>query len=147
MDDLRDLYQQLILDHSRNPRNAHVVADANRQARGQNPLCGDLLDLYVNLKDNVIRDIGFVGSGCAISQASASIMTTVIKGKSKTEALDLMGQFQHMATTGEVMSDKLGKLTALAQVYKYPVRVKCAMLPWRTMDASLNGQELTATTE
>ena len=147
MDDLRDLYQQLILDHSRNPRNTHVVADANQRARGQNPLCGDLLDLYVNLKDDVIRDIGFVGSGCAISLASASIMTTVLKGKSKTDALDLMGHFQQMATTGEVVSEKLGKLTALAQVYKYPVRVKCAMLPWRTLAASMNGQESIATTE
>ncbi len=147
MDDLRDLYQQLILDHSRNPRNAHVVEQANKRARGQNPLCGDLLDLYVQLQDDVIRDIGFVGSGCAISQATASLMTTVLKGKSKTEALDLLEHFQHMATTGEVLSEKLGKLTALANVHKYPIRVKCAMLPWRTMAASLNGTEATIVTE
>lgn len=147
MNDLRELYQQLILDHNRNPRNARAVEGANRRAEGQNPLCGDQLEIYIRLQDNVIHDIGFVGSGCAISQASASLMTTVLKGKSNDETLALLGQFHHMATTGEVVGDKLGKLAALAQVHKYPVRVKCAMLPWRTMEASLNGDGALATTE
>ncbi len=147
MDDIRELYQQLILDHNRNPRNAHAVEGANRRAAGQNPLCGDQLELTIRLEDDVIRDIGFVGSGCAISQASASLMTTALKGKSSDEALAQLGQFHHMATTGEVAGDKLGKLAALAEVHKYPVRVKCAMLPWRTLEASLNGEGAQATTE
>ena len=147
MDDLRELYQQLILDHNQNPRNSKALEGANRKARGENPLCGDQLDLYVQLEDDVLSDIGFVGSGCAISQASASIMTTVIKGMSRVEALELLDLFHNMATTGEASSGKLGKLAALAHVYRYPVRVKCAMLPWRTMAASLESYPRIATTE
>jgi len=109
MNDLRELYQQLILDHNQNPRNFRTVEDANHQAYGHNPLCGDELVLTLKLEDDVVRDIGFQGSGCAISKASASIMTTVLKGKTRAEALDLLEHFHRMATTGEVDADKLGK--------------------------------------
>ncbi|UCH63039.1 MAG: SUF system NifU family Fe-S cluster assembly protein [Fidelibacterota bacterium] len=147
MDDLRELYQQLILDHNQNPRNFREIKDADRAAHGHNPLCGDDIDLYLTLEDDVIRDIGFLGSGCAISKASASIMTTVLKGKTRTEAQELLEQFHRMATTGEGDPKKLGKLTALADVYKFPIRVKCAMLAWRTMEAGLEEQPETITTE
>lgn len=147
MDDLRELYQQLILDHNQNPRNFHQPEGANREAHGHNPLCGDDIDLYLTLDNDVIRDIGFLGSGCAISKASASIMTTVLKGKTKAEALELLEHFHRMATTGEVDADRLGKLAALADVHKYPIRVKCAMLAWRTLEAGLEQQPETVTTE
>ncbi|MFB0515864.1 MAG: Fe-S cluster assembly sulfur transfer protein SufU [Candidatus Neomarinimicrobiota bacterium] len=147
MDDLRDLYQQLILDHNQNPRNFHEPEGANREAHGDNPLCGDEINLFIKLEDDVIRDIGFLGSGCAISKASASIMTTVLKGKTRAEALALLDRFHRMATTGEVDAEQLGKLAALADVHKYPVRVKCAMLPWRTMEASLEERQGIISTE
>ena len=147
MDDLRELYQQLILDHNQNPRNFREIKDADRTAHGHNPLCGDDIDLYLTLDGDVIRDVGFLGSGCAISKASASLMTTVLKGKTKAEALDLLERFHLMATTGEGDTDKLGKLAALADVYKFPVRVKCAMLAWRTLETSLEEQPETVTTE
>ncbi len=147
MDDLRELYQQLILDHNQNPRNFREIKDADRTAHGHNPLCGDDIDLYLTLDGDVIRDVGFLGSGCAISKASASLMTTVLKGKTRAEALDLLERFHLMATTGEGDPDKLGKLAALADVYKFPVRVKCAMLAWRTLEASLEEQPETVTTE
>ncbi len=147
MDDLRELYQQLILDHNQNPRNFREIKDADRTAHGHNPLCGDDIDLYLTLDGDVIRDVGFLGSGCAISKASASLMTTVLKGKTKAEALDLLERFHLMATTGEGDPDKLGKLAALADVYKFPVRVKCAMLAWRTLETSLEEQPETVTTE
>jgi len=147
MYDLRDLYQQLILDHNQNPRNFREIKDADRTAHGHNPLCGDDIDLYLNLEGDVIRDIGFLGSGCAISKASASIMTTVLKGKTRAEARELLEQFHRMATTGEGDPDKLGKLAALADVYKFPIRVKCAMLAWRTLEAGLEERPDTITTE
>lgn len=147
MSDLRELYQQLILDHNQNPRNFGRPESTNRVARGHNPLCGDDLELYLAFEDDHILDIGFQGSGCAISKASASIMTTVVKGKTKTEALVLLERFHHMATTGEGDQESLGKLMALGDVYKYPVRVKCAMLAWRTLEAALAEQPETVTTE
>ncbi|UCD38597.1 MAG: SUF system NifU family Fe-S cluster assembly protein [Fidelibacterota bacterium] len=147
MNDLRELYQQLILDHNQNPRNFRAIEDASHQAHGHNPLCGDEIVLTLKLEDNVVLDIGFQGSGCAISKASASIMTTVLKGKTRAEALNLLEHFHRMATTGEVDEPKLGKLAALADVYKYPVRVKCAMLAWRTLEASLEEQPTTVSTE
>ncbi len=147
MDDLRELYQQLILDHNQNPRNFREIKDADRTAHGHNPLCGDDIDLYLTLDGDVIRDVGFLGSGCAISKASASLMTTVLKGKTKAEARKLLEDFHRMATTGEGDPNKLGKLAALADVYRFPVRVKCAMLAWRTLEASLEEQPETVTTE
>ena len=147
MDDLRELYQQLILDHNQNPRNFREIKDADRTAHGHNPLCGDDIDLYLTLDGDVIRDVGFLGSGCAISKASASLMTTVLKGKTKAKARKLLEDFHRLATTGEGDPNKLGKLSALADVYKFPIRVKCAMLAWRTLEASLEEQPETVTTE
>ncbi len=147
MDDLRELYQQLILDHNQNPRNFREIKDADRTAHGHNPLCGDDIDLYLTLDGDVIRDVGFLGSGCAISKASASLMTTVLKGKTKAEVHKLLEDFHRLATTGEGDPNKLGKLAALADVYKFPIRVKCAMLAWRTLEASLEEQPETVTTE
>ncbi len=147
MSDLRDLYQQLILDHNRNPRNFHPLEDADRESHGHNPLCGDEIDLYLKLEDDIIRDIGFVSSGCAISKASASIMTSVLKGRTRAEALQLLEEFHRMATTGEADTEKMGKLAALANVHKYPARVKCAMLAWRTLEAGLVERPDTITTE
>lgn len=147
MNDLRDLYQQLILDHHQHPRNFGVLAEANRSADGNNPLCGDQLHLSVLVEDGTVKDIKFEGSGCAIFKASASIMTTVVKGKSTAEVQDLFDAFHHMATTGEADPDKMGKLAALADVYKYPIRVKCAMLAWRTLTASLENEPAAVSTE
>ncbi len=147
MSDLRDLYQQMILDHNQKPRNFGKVEDHSHHASGENSLCGDHLELTLLVEDDVIRDIKFDGGGCAISTASASIMTTVIKGKSTPEALQLFDQFHTMITTGEADMDALGKLVVLADVHKYPARVKCAMLPWRTLESSIEGIEKIATTE
>ncbi len=147
MNDLRDLYQQLILDHNQNPRNFGTLETATHSAKGHNPLCGDHLDLYIEIEDDAIKDVRFVGTGCAISKSSASIMTTVIKGKTIAEAKELFEKFQHMATTGEIDSDALGKLAALADVHKFPARVKCAMLAWRTLTAGLEPGSETTTTE
>lgn len=145
--DLRDLYQQLILDHNQNPRNFGPLEDSNRNAKGHNPLCGDLIDITARVANDTIEDIHFEGSGCAISKASASIMTTLLKGKSPAEAKALLNKFHKMATTGEMDPDDMGKLAALADVYKYPARVKCAMLAWRTMAASLEGNDEPVSTE
>jgi len=147
MSDLRELYQQLILDHNQNPRNFHRPEGTNHEAHGHNPLCGDEMDLYLTLEDDVIADIGFQGSGCAIFKASASIMTTILKGKTKAEALELLTRFHLMATTGEGEPEQMGKLAALAEVYKFPIRVKCAMLAWRTLEAGLEEKDATISTE
>lgn len=142
MTELRDLYQQVILDHNRHPRNFRAVPDANRTAQGTNPLCGDRLTLYVRLDDDVIADIGFQGSGCAISQASASLMTAAVKGMSREEAEKLFAAF-HRMVTGPVDARPdpatLGKLAALGGVRQFPARVKCANLPWHTLQAALEG--------
>lgn len=147
MNDLRELYQQLILDHNQNPRNFHELENASHHARGHNPLCGDEIDVYLLLEGDVIRDVAFTGSGCAISKASASIMTTILKGKSRSEALEIFENFQHLATTGDRPEGSMGKLEALADVHKYPARVKCAMLAWRTLEAGLDQQSDTISTE
>ena len=123
MSDLRELYQDVILDHYRRPRNNRPLADANRRAEGFNPLCGDRLKLYVRVKDGVIEEVSFEGSGCAISTASASLLTESIKGKTEREA--------------EALVAGLGKLEALAGVREFPARVKCATLAWHTLRAAL----------
>jgi len=145
--DIRELYQQLILDHAHNPRNFRIVDKTNRTAEGYNPLCGDKITVYIHLEGDVIKDIGFQGSGCAISKASASIMTTCLKGKTKAEADALFQFFHKMVTTGETGSHEETKLAVFAGVYKYPVRVKCATLAWHTMNNSLQGIEEMVTTE
>ena len=149
MSDLTELYQQVILDHNRSPRNFREVPGANRTADGHNPLCGDRITLWVKVDGGVIADVGFLGQGCAISQASASVMTTVVKGKTVAEAEQLFTAF-HGMVTGTVEPDRqtLGtKLWAFSGVKEFPARVKCANLPWHTLHAALqeNGSEPVST--
>ena len=147
MTELRDLYQQVILDHNRSPRNFHEIADATHAASGDNPLCGDNIRLYATVKDGRIEDVAFLGSGCAISTASASLLTTAVKGKRVEEAEQLFTAF-HGMVTGKAPADKsvLGKLVAFGGVREFPARVKCANLAWHTLHAALRG-EGDATTE
>ena len=147
MSEMRDLYQQLILDHYQSPRNKGPLPDADASAQGRNPMCGDEVDVALKFEVYQIEEIKFEGTGCAISQASASIMTTVLKGESVAHARDLLDKFSGMMTTGEGSLEQLGKLAALADVYKYPARVKCAMLSWRAVEASLDRRENGISTE
>jgi len=147
LDDLRDLYQEVIFDHNRNPRNFRAMDDADRQIDGFNPLCGDRLTLFIKVDDGKIIDASFQGQGCAISTASASLMTDIIKGQTEEEAQELFELFHKMATGEPVEMDDLGKLAVLAGVCEYPARVKCATLPWHTLDALLKGSEEPVTTE
>lgn len=146
-DDLIDLYQQVILDHSKSPRNFHKLEGANRTAQGHNPLCGDNYTIYALTEGEVIKEISFQGSGCAISKASASLLTDSLKGKSKAEAKALFNQVHEMITTGKVSRDELGKLSVFAGVYKFPARVKCAILPWHAALAAIEGKAEPVTTE
>lgn len=150
MDDLRELYQQVILDHNKNPRNFRKLEGANRKVEGYNPLCGDHYFIYLQLVDDVIKDISFEGSGCAISKASASLMSSVVKGKTKTEAETLFERF-HEVVTGRLEASnhlqELGKLAVFSGVSEFPVRVKCATLAWHTLHAALNGECETVSTE
>jgi len=149
MGTLAALYQDLILDHNRAPRNYREIDSANRKAEGHNPLCGDRLTVWLQMKGDLIEDAAFQGSGCAISRASASLMTVAVKGKRKVEAEDLFEQFRRLVT-GTLPSDRvpsLGKLAAFAGVVEYPVRVKCASLPWHTLRAALDRPETVASTE
>ncbi|MDI1351606.1 MAG: SUF system NifU family Fe-S cluster assembly protein [bacterium] len=146
--DLRELYQEIIIDHNRNPRNHHAMADATTQANGFNPLCGDKLTVYAKLIDVLIDDLSFVGCGCAISQASASLMTDALKGKTIAEAHDLFHRFHHMLTLDEEMDlGAMDKLTVLAGVKAFPARVKCATLAWHTLEAALNKDNSVVKTE
>ena len=150
MSDLRDLYQETILEHSKSPRNYRKLEAANRTAEGYNPLCGDHFTLYVDVQGDAIRDIGFQGSGCAISKASASMMTQSVKGRSKAEAQHLFRQFQELVTNQASPNgdkDKLGKLTVFSGVSDFPVRVKCATLAWHTLQAALEGTQQPVSTE
>lgn len=147
LDDLRDLYQEVIFDHNRNPRNFRKMDDADRQVDGFNPLCGDRLTLFLKIDEGKITDVSFQGQGCAISTASASLMTDIIKGQTEEEAQKLFELFHNMATGEHVEMDKLGKLAVLAGVCEYPARVKCATLPWHTLDALLKGVKEPVTTE
>ena len=132
-----DLYQEVIIDHSKRPRNCHAMDDANRKAEGYNPLCGDKLKLYLKLEDDVVKDVSFVGSGCAISTASASLMTESLKGKSREEALKLLDKFHELLTTDTPVTKELGKLVVFCGVRDYPARVKCATLAWHTLKSAL----------
>lgn len=148
-EELRDLYQEVIFDHNRNPRNFRVIENADRQVEGFNPLCGDHLTLYLKMDGDVIVDASFQGSGCAISTASVSLMTEIVKGKTKQEAESLFKQFHEM-TTGKdenVRLEALGKLAVLAGVREYPARVKCATLAWHTLDAALKNEKKSVSTE
>jgi nitrogen fixation NifU-like protein len=147
--ELDDLYQEVILDHGRRPRNYHKLEDANRQAEGMNPLCGDHFKLYMKLEGERIQDIAFEGSGCAISKASASLMTSAVKGKTVAEAEELFARFHVLVTEGpdKVRLSELGKLAALSGVCEFPTRVKCASLVWHTMKNALEHQGEVVTTE
>lgn len=150
MSDLRELYQEVILDHNKRPRNFQKLEGANRAADGYNPLCGDQITVYLLVEDHVIRDIAFQGSGCAISKASASMMTAAVKGKTTAEAESLFETFHRMVTADlSAASDPLvvGKLAAFAGVREFPVRVKCATLPWHTLQAALEGRGQISSTE
>jgi len=146
---LGDLYQEVILHHSRSPRNFGCLEAANRAADGHNPLCGDRVHLTLDLEDGVIRDVRFEGEGCAICTASASVMTDALKGKTEEEARALFDAF-HALVTGEAPPEEagdLGKLEVFSGVSEFPMRVKCAMLAWRTLEAALKNESGTITTE
>jgi nitrogen fixation protein NifU and related proteins len=148
MSELSELYQQVILDHNKKPRNFHKMEAANRKAEGYNPLCGDQLMVYLDLEDEVVRDISFEGSGCAISKAAASMMTQALKGKTCQEAEALFQEFHRMVTgelNEETEPNHLGRLTIFSGVKDFPARVKCATLSWHTMHAALKGEEIVST--
>ncbi len=147
MADLNDLYQEVILDHNKRPRNFRVLDQPSHHAEGYNPLCGDRLTLYLKVDGGVVTDVAFQGSGCAISRASASLMTDEIRGKAVDEVRALFARFHRMVTTApDVAVDDLGKLSVLAGVRAFPVRVKCASLAWHTLKAALD-REAAASTE
>jgi nitrogen fixation NifU-like protein len=138
----------VILDHNRHPRNRGKVDDATGQAQGYNPLCGDMVSLTLRTRDGLIEDIAFDGQGCAISTASASLMTEAVKGMTIQEAEELFREFQNMVTeTGDPADHNLGDLDAFAGVREYPVRIKCAILPWHALRAALEGEQATVSTE
>jgi nitrogen fixation NifU-like protein len=145
MSDLRDLYQEVILDHNRHPRNFRVLEPASHQAKGHNPLCGDRVEVYLRIEDGVVREVSFEGDGCAISTASASIMTEAVLGKRLEEVETLFREFHQLVTQNRVPEVELGKLAVLAGVRDYPSRVKCATLPWHTLQAALNHQAKVST--
>ena len=148
--DVRELYQSTILDHNKRPRNFRVPPAANREARGHNPLCGDQITVYLEVEDGAVKDVGFQGSGCAISKASASLMTEAVKGKPLPEVEALFARF-HALLTGDPatpgQAEDLGKLAVFSGVREYPVRVKCATLPWHTVRAAAHGDAVTVKTE
>ena len=145
---VHDLYQEIILDHSKRPRNCHPMDDANRKAEGYNPLCGDKLKLFLKMEGDIVKDVSFVGSGCAISTASASLMTESLKGKTREEALKLLDKFHELLTTDAAVREDLGKLVVFCGVRDYPARVKCATLAWHTLKSALtNAGDPVVTTE
>ncbi len=146
IDELADLYQQVILDHCKHPRNFHSLGNPTCSAQGHNPLCGDQLTLYISTKDDTILDISFVGSGCCISKASASLLTEALKGKTTKEARELFDKVHKMVTSGTT-DENIGKLAVFAGVHKFPSRVKCAILPWHALMAAIEGKAQTVTTE
>ncbi len=152
LDDLRELYQEVILDHGKSPRNFRDVEDATSHAHGANPLCGDQLVVYLRVDEGgKIEDISFVGKGCAISVASASMMTELVQGKTVVEAKEMFRRFHEMCTRDDVvddaglLEDELEKLNVLSGVRAFPVRVKCATLPWHTMSAAIEGKDEAST--
>ncbi|HJQ40105.1 MAG TPA: SUF system NifU family Fe-S cluster assembly protein [Thermoanaerobaculia bacterium] len=149
MSDLRELYQQVILDHNKNPRNFHELADATRRVEGYNPLCGDHYTVFVRLSGDTIDEVSFTGNGCAISKASASVMSSTVKGKSTEEAGHLFDTF-HRLVTGDasgLSAADLGRLAAFSGVSEFPARVKCATLAWHTLKTAIEGNDEKVTTE
>jgi nitrogen fixation NifU-like protein len=144
MSELNDLYQQVILDHNKNPRNFRAIENATSEADGNNPLCGDALRVYLEMDGETVKDVAFKGSGCAISKASASMMTQTVKGKTKAEAERMFDEFHRMVLgelDEEAEENSLGKLKIFAGVREFPARVKCASLSWHTLHAALHGEE------
>jgi nitrogen fixation NifU-like protein len=142
-----DLYQETIIDHSKRPRNFHSMDDANRKAEGYNPLCGDKLKLFLRVEDDVVKEASFLGAGCAISTASASLMTETLKGKTRAQALKMLDEFHELLTTDVQAAKDLGKLRVFCGVREYPARVKCATLAWHTLRTALDNTGETASTE
>ncbi len=147
MSDLRDLYQEVILDHNKRPRNFRVIDPSSHQANGYNPLCGDKVTVYLDIQDGIIRDLAFQGSGCAISSASASLMTEALKGKTVAEVEALFEEFHDAVTGASQPAPDLGKLAVLAGVRDYPSRVKCATLVWHALKAALDNRKESIATE
>jgi nitrogen fixation NifU-like protein len=148
--ELKELYQQVILDHNKSPRNFRKMDNASSTAEGYNPLCGDHIDIYVLVEDDIVKDVSFKGEGCAISKASASVMTSMLKGKTKEEAEKLFNKFHDLVTGklgNDLDTDELGKLAVFAGVQEFPVRVKCASLAWHTMMNALHDMEEKISTE
>ncbi len=149
MSETDDLYQEVILDHYKRPRNRGRIEDADHHAEGQNPLCGDHITVFVKVRDGIVEDISFEGAGCAISTASASLMTETVKGKTLDEAKAFFRKFHAMVTGSEEVDggDGLGKLAVFSGVCQYPARVKCATLVWHTLDAALDNHREPVSTE
>jgi len=147
MNDLADLYQEVILDHNRAPRNFRALPPPSRQANGFNPLCGDKITVYLELDGDTVRDVAFQGSGCAISKASASLMTEIVKGRTRAEAEALYRRFHALVTGGPGDPAGLGKLLAFGGVSEFPIRVKCATLAWHTLRAAIDSRQDTVSTE
>ncbi len=145
-DELGDLYQQVILDHCKHPRNFHEQGQATCSAQGHNPLCGDQLKLFLTMEGDVVKDASFVGSGCCISKASASLLTESIRGKTRTDVRQMFDRVHDLVMTGEVKGE-VGKLAVFAGVHKFPARVKCAILAWHALLAALKGEGHPVTTE
>jgi nitrogen fixation protein NifU and related proteins len=149
MSDLRELYQEVILDHHKRPRNFGALDEANRHAEGHNPLCGDRLTIHLDVEDGVIKGVAFEGAGCAISRASASLMTDAVKGKPVADAEKLFAEFHTMVTSGvdPEVEESLGKLAVFCGVREFPSRVKCASLAWHTLHAALESKDTPVSTE
>lgn len=149
MSEMRDLYQEVIMDHNRNPRNFGTLQGANRSAEGHNPLCGDNIVLQLRMEEGAVTDLRFSGSGCAISKSSASLMTQAIKGKSQEEAAEMIEHFKRLITRGGGDPDPkvIGKLQVFEGVGEFPARVKCATLAWHALEAALEGKDVPVTTE
>lgn len=148
--DLRELYQQVIVEHSKKPRNFRELLDATKTAEGFNPLCGDQVTVYVKMDGGILKEVAFKGSGCAISKASASLMTSAVQGKTREESEELFDRFRRMVTSehgAPVDLESLGKLAVFSGVREFPVRVKCATLAWHTLHAALKGEEEPVSTE
>jgi len=146
-DDLDELYQQVILDHCKKPRNFHTLDGANRKGEGYNPICGDNYTVFLKMDGDVVRDAGFQGSGCCISKASASLMTDAVKGMTKAEVQTLFEKVHNLIMTGNADAEGVGKLAVFAGVHKFPARVKCAILSWHAVLAAVEGKDGPVTTE
>jgi nitrogen fixation NifU-like protein len=146
-DELDELYQEVILDHCKSPRNFHALEGANRKGEGYNPICGDNYTVYLKMEGDVVKDATFQGSGCCISKASASLLTSSVKGKTKAEVKALFDKVHDMITTGNVHEEGVGKLAVFAGVHKFPARVKCAILSWHAVVAALDGESQPVSTE